>query len=116
VKPFEASKAKVMPGQRDLFAPTPEPRKLARVEHPPTSLLAAKSIAAQLPDLRRRALALVIRFPGRTSRALADIAQDRDIRTIGRRLGELERAHLVKRGPVQKCPITGRLCSTWLPC
>lgn len=113
MKDLEPSKARILPGQSDLFAPTVEPRKLARLNHPESSLLAAESIAAKLPDLRKRALALVIRFPGRTSRGLADIAGDRDIRTIGRRLGELEKANLIRRGPLKKCDVTGRLCSTW---
>jgi len=89
---------------------------LARKTDPGTSWAAAKSLEpAELAGLRRRAVALVTKYPGRIARELSELAGDGDPRTLNRRLGEVERMGLVRRGQARRCAVTGKLCATWWP-
>jgi predicted transcriptional regulator len=86
---------------------------LSRAADPETSHLAADEIAQSLSRRQQTALAVVIRWPGRTVSELSELNDCRDPRTIGRRLPELERQGLVRREDARECRITGRLAHTW---
>jgi hypothetical protein len=88
---------------------------LARKTDPGTSWAAAREIQPDLSGLRRRAAALVTKYPGRIARELSELAGDGDPRTLNRRLGEVERTGLVRRGVARRCAVTGKLCATWWP-
>lgn len=97
--------------QDDLF----DPKRLARSSDHWTSKRAAEEIVPELSSLRREVLRLVKEYPGSIARELTDIAGHRDERKVGRRLSELERMDLVRRGEERRCAVTGRQCSTWWP-
>lgn len=94
---------------------TPQPRnRIARATDPETSRLAADEITrsgardAQAAEVLRR----LREHPGSTSMELAGLGLDRY--AIARRLPELERLGLVRRGDARTCQ-TGRLALTWWP-
>lgn len=91
------------------------PRRLSRSLHPETSKEAARQIESDLPRLHRRVLDLIREHPGRTANELAAIAQDRDVRRVGRRLSELEEMVMIRRCASRRCEITGHTAATWEP-
>ena len=91
------------------------PETLARTTDPSTSKEAAEEVAKRLTDARRYAYEAVVAQPGCTANELANQADDLDTRRIGRRLNELEKAGVVRRGPVRRCRISGRKGATWEP-
>jgi hypothetical protein len=97
-----------------LPLPLPLP-PLARATDPPTSQLAAEEIVPNLAALHRWAAECVAQRPGRTQRELGAEFCPLDLRKIGRRLNELAKAGVLKRGPVRKCSISGRPAETWYP-
>ena len=88
---------------------------LVRHGHPDTSREAAETFAPKQRQSQMRALGYVSENPGSTANELAKVAGDRDIRKIGRRLPELERFGLVRRGEPRPCKVTNRNASTWYP-
>lgn len=62
---------------------------------------------------QNRVLAWVRRWPGRTSRELAALANV-DRYMVARRLPELEPVHL-RRGDLRKCAVTHTRAVTWWP-
>ena len=86
---------------------------LARRDDPATSKAAAVAIARVLGAAQQNALEAVQRHTGKTANEIADADGVRDIRTINRRLGELEHMGLVTRGPARACKLTGRVAATW---
>ena len=93
----------------DLFSP----ERLARRTDHENSKAAAREIQGDLKGLRARALALVEAHPGKTARQLSALAGDAELRTVGRRLGELNKLKLVKRGESVRCGTTNRMVATW---
>lgn len=92
----------------------PEPRRLARRAHPATSKAAAVEVLGEINDLQAKTLDLVRSNPGRTVSELADIANARDPRTIGRRLPELLEKRRVRRAlDGDRCSVTGRMAARW---
>lgn len=91
-----------------------DPRMLSRSEDPDTSKTAAVAISPYLKGERERAWNLLLNNQNSTASELAALAQDRDVRKVGRRLSELERLGFVIRNGVKNCRITGRECTMWL--
>lgn len=88
---------------------------MSRRTDPATSAAAAADLHDSGALGRQRAMVLgaVRRWPGSTSAELADrLACDRYCPS--RRLPDLERAGLVRRGPARRCSITNRSCITWI--
>ena len=86
----------------------------ARRTDPEPSHVAARDLVASGELGRQQALALdlVRRRPGLTSHELAD--GNVTLRYMAaRRLPELSRKGLVRRGPARRCRVTGRLATTW---
>jgi predicted ArsR family transcriptional regulator len=93
-----------------LLANTPA----ARATDPDTSHQAAAEITADgtRAAQQQRTLDGVTRYPGLTSRELAQrLGMDRH--AIARRLPELEAADLVQKDQVRRCSIGGRSAVTW---
>ena len=90
-------------------------KALARSEHPEESKLAAEAILDSLGKLQRETLDAVELDPGKTARELGWINRLEDHRQFGRRLNELEKAGLVRRGAPRPCTRTGRKSATWYP-
>ena len=88
---------------------------LTRQGHPETSKKGADFIRSKLADLHERVGRIVHDYPGMTASELAMTVSDRDPRTIGRRLPELARAGLIRRGEARRCSVTGRPATTWWP-
>jgi DNA-binding MarR family transcriptional regulator len=65
--------------------------------------------------IRERVLAIVASRPGHTATELARKMGVMDPRTPNRRLPELERAGLVRRGPRRLCRVTNTKAATWWP-
>lgn len=91
-----------------LFLP---PR--ARATDPHTSKLAGEQIvrSGKIGEQHRFVLAALQASPGRTALELDRL--NRTDRVFGRRLSELERFGLVKRGAARRCEISGKLSITW---
>lgn len=85
---------------------------LARATDPATSKAAAEKIAPKLGDLQRAVLELVRSMPGRTRNELAQ-AMNWHPSEVSKRLPELERNGLIRRGTERVCSVTGRACATW---
>ena len=101
-----------------LFDTLPDPpaRTRARATDPETSHAAAEEVRASGAALAQRAavLAAVRSAPGLTSDELADeIGADRHM--PARRLIELERGGLVRRGSARPSRLTNRAGLTWWP-
>jgi hypothetical protein len=101
--------------QLDLFDAQPK----ARRTDPITSHLAAEH-AEQTGTISRQqtiVAELVCRHPGNTSAELAwsEDAKGLDRYAIARRLPELERLGLVRKGEPRICSESGRLAVTWEP-
>ena len=79
----------------------------------PTSKEAAEAIYNTLAEKRKRALFFVEFHPGKTANELSNIAGDRDPRTIGRRLNELEKIGLIHRAGKRPCSTTGKTTYIW---
>lgn len=63
---------------------------------------------------QRTAVAAVERHPGLTALEIATRAKVCRY-MLGRRLPELEREQLVRRGAERRCTVSGRLACTWWP-
>lgn len=87
--------------------------KLRRNSDPATSSLSAAGILGQLGWLQHRARRAVHDWPGSTAQELARRLGDGDPRIINRRLNEIEKMGLVRRGQTRKCRVTGRMAVTW---
>lgn len=96
---------------------SPRPRSpIARRHDPETSKQAAEAVTASGKRDQQAAnvLAAVREFPGRTSAEMAhDDVFDRYV--AARRLPELERLGLVRRGAPRACSTTGKSATTWWP-
>lgn len=101
--------------ERTLFD-GPEPRELARRSDPGTSHeAAAEHVASGNNAAQRLAVLQWVRFaPGRTSDELAHLmGVSRHV--TGRRLPDLERQGLVRRGEPRVSKVGGRRGLTWWP-
>lgn len=94
----------------------------ARRRDPDTSRTAAERITATgtLGRQARIVLAAVTRWPGRTSYELSEniiaVWHDKlDRYAVARRLSDLERANLVKKGRPRPCRVNGMHALTWEP-
>lgn len=94
--------------------PTPP---LFRRTDPATSREAGEHMlkSGKLAEAQQRVLEMVRRSPGLTSLMLAEVAGEWDPRVINRRLPELERLGLVRRGDPRIQGKTGRRAVTWWP-
>ena len=90
-------------------------RPLARPTDPATSHAAATEIAPKLSDIRAWALSLLREHPGMTAVELCEAAGIGDVRKVNRRLPELERDGLVRRGEARVCRVTGKRAQPWFP-
>ena len=92
---------------------TPTPPLFRRTD-PATSREAAAHMVetGKLGEAQQRVLALVRRSPGLTALMLAEVAGEWDPRVINRRLPELERLGLIRRGEPKRQG-TGRRAVTW---
>ncbi len=100
------------PTQFSLLADTP----IARRRDPETSKIAARRItqSGERASQQQRILSLVNQRPGHTSAEIAAfLGMDRHI--PARRLSELERQTLVKRGEKRDCQQTFNPSLTWYP-
>lgn len=88
-------------------------KPLHRSGSPATSAEGAAYILPKLKDRQVRAFRFVQKNPGKTATELSNIAEDRDPRTIGRRLNELEKLGLITRCKARPCSSTGRNAATW---
>lgn len=89
---------------------------LARRDDPITSQRAAREIesSGKADIQRRKVLTAVQSFPGKTSAELAPLA-GLDRYACARRLPELERSGLVRRGEARICQAHGTAAMTWWP-
>ena len=101
--------------QFDLFCSVNPAKALARRTDPETSKQAAQEILRSIRGMRKRAVDAVARWPGRTASELSDLLGDRDVRKVGRRLGECSRKNLIRRGRARACKVTGCHAATWYP-
>lgn len=88
---------------------------LARAGDPITSHLAAEKIRPHLAALHEWTVRCVTETPGATQGELGRKYCENDPRKIGRRLVEVERMGLLRRGDIRKCSISGRPAVTWWP-
>ena len=96
----------------------PRPRSPAtRATDPETSWKAEDGINKDGTRDRqaRQVLALVRAAPGKTSAEIGQISMAVDRYIAARRLPELEKLHLVRRGEARRCSTTGRQAMTWWP-
>lgn len=93
-------------------------KSLARAEHPSTSHEAAAIIVDSLGELHRWTVECVTLSPGLTAKELAmKYCPPEDERKIGRRLPEVERLGLIRRGAIRRCTASrshANAC-TWFP-
>lgn len=97
--------------QLGMFASTPASRSTD-----PSSSHAAESElnrTGQRASQQHRVLSMVRRWPGRTSRELAALANV-DRYMVARRLPELA-PHKIQRGAMKLCQVSKRKAVTWLP-
>jgi len=101
------------PPLTDLPLFSDKPR--SRGSDPETSRLAEKHMveSGSLGEQRKRVLAYVRMYPGDTAREydLSNLTSG----AFHRRLVELERMGLVRRGGPRKCSVGGRMAHTWYP-
>lgn len=97
----------------NAYAEEIQPKRLARKDDPDTSKEAATAILSELGSLHKWVLEVVSKYPGKTASELGQLEEQRDVRRIGRRLGELEEMKLIQRGDPRSCTITTRNCHTW---
>lgn len=87
---------------------------IARKSDEPTSHAAAREVteSGRREGQLLAVLALVRKYPGRTSLELASLSKlDRHV--IARRLPELETAGYISRGEIRKCTAGNRSAMTW---
>lgn len=101
--------------QKHLFEDDDQARWLAHRTDPETSHEAARDIVEHLARMQKRACEIVALFPGHTAQEMAQLARLRDIRTLNRRLCELERKGLIVRQRARVCSVTGRRAHVWYP-
>lgn len=110
---FESYAAKVREGQQ--CRPTPvDQYRLARMTDPPTSFQATEKLrkSGKLKGQRKAVLRALNQNNGATSAELSKaIGPDRYL--ASRRLCELERGGLVKRGRIRLCTVTKSRYLTW---
>ena len=89
---------------------------IARGPDPPSSHAAAREIerSGRRASQCEAVLELVNRHPRRTSLELSQLSQ-LDRYTVSRRLPELERRGLIRRGLTRDCTVNGRPMLTWEP-
>jgi hypothetical protein len=97
-----------------------KPIATARATDPQSSHEAAERMNAsgKAKAHREQATDLVWKYPGRTSRelaAMADCPAELDRYELARRLPEAESEGQVKKGPKRKCKVAGTLAVTWIP-
>jgi hypothetical protein len=97
------------------MAPTDFAKPLARATDPETSKQAARRIAPQLQGLHETVERYVRESPGMTCSELSEKYRQRDPRTIGRRMAEIEAKGFIRRGEARKCTITKMQAATWWP-
>jgi hypothetical protein len=87
----------------------------ARTSDPETAKAAGRAIEASGAgeDQRNSVYTSLIDHPGVTSRELAEAMGLSDRYICSRRLPELERAGLARRGSPRKCRSGGRVSETW---
>lgn len=100
-----------MRGQLDLEFP------MARASDPVTSHEAADRALASgaVPSQREAVLRFVRGRPGATATELARLLHHETNHITCRRLPELERRGLVRRGPARVCQVTNFKAATWFP-
>ena len=89
---------------------------IARRTDPPSSHAAAQEIerTGGRASQSEAVLETVTRHPRRTSLELSRLSR-LDRYTVSRRLPELERRGLIRRGPTRDCTVNGRPMLTWEP-
>lgn len=94
-----------------------EAKALRRNTDPEPSHLAAEEIVSsgRLGELQSWVLGLVEDYPGKTGSELAVAACVGESYTIKRRLGELDKKGLIRRGEVRQCGVSARQAATWWP-
>jgi len=97
--------------QQLLFAPA------SRSDDPSTSKDAEQRVtrSGARATQAEQVLALVKRYPGRTSAELAAFSGTLDRWQVARRLPDLERNQLAHRGEPKRCQVTKTGGVTWLP-
>lgn len=105
---------KFEPEFRELEMPTPAKERHKR-EDPVTSVLSAKAIAGELPGLRAWVARCVRARPGRTGYELAREFSRDDHERLRRRLNEVEKEGVIRRGGKRRCIVTGRQAFVWYP-
>jgi len=105
--------------QMELFAIARRARKqrmanLSRWTDPETSWQAAKEItnSGAVGKMQRLALHLIKSNPGRTAKELEQI-RSLDDGKVRKRLAEMERNNMIRRGEPRRCKVTGRRATTW---
>ena len=89
----------------DLSHPDQPATVLARTADPPTSKLAAREIAADLPRREAWAIECVRQTPGLTAKELE--ARHGGGNELHKRLRQCERKQLLRNGETRACSITG---------
>lgn len=95
---------------------SPRPRNpIARKHDPETSKSAAEAVTASgKRDAQAQAVLLILRdHPGSTSAEIGNLVFDRYV--AARRLPELERLGMVRKGEPRACSTTGKSATTWWP-
>ena len=114
-----------MPHQNDMFArwadadlvPEKDRQPIARMSDPVTSRRAADQVtrSGRRGSQKRAVLELVRLWPGRTSAELAR-SGELDRYVVARRLPDLCRDGLVRRGDERMCSVTDNQAITWSSC
>jgi len=90
----------------------PDAKALSRRTDPATSKAAAVAVLPRIGDLQAKVLEVVRANPGRTRNELAAVMGWHPSE-VSKRLPELERVGLVRRGAERDCNVTGRSCAVW---
>ena len=87
---------------------------LARWTDPVTSRWSATEMkeSGAVGQMQRLALHLIKSNPGRTAKELEQIRSLHDGQ-VRKRLAEMERKHMIRRGEPRRCKVTGRRATTW---
>lgn len=110
-----------MRGKDGVMTKLETPFPMARVSDPATSHDAAEKQVKKLSDRRKMVFDFVQAYPGRTHGELAaklyketyNLGIIACVETPHKRLPELEKLGLVRRGRVRKCGETGHSAATW---
>ena len=85
---------------------------LARQSDPKTSHEGAAYAVERLGEMQQRAFDAVQAHPGKTAQEL-EVLMEVPRSTYGRRLGEMEKAGVIRRCDARTCTVTGRKAATW---